>query len=690
MEGETNIIVKTLYISIIKYISDLQLTIDRGTYLTVIIGLLTVYAVALAFYQFTASFHGGIGTRAGSYLGINLVEYHMKKGLGICSTVISSRLFWVFFAAEVLYKPTESIFWEYFSEKTVLVFVLNFAWYVYCILFFLFFVYFFSRCTRSVMALKTFTGYVNTEGISWGESAAIAGINKKIAKKLDKKSIGQLEDRVDWIIKGIESTDPKYTLSYIRLIQSLMRGYLGDKQRKIERLMPETGKKKSIVGWKYDFQRESLLLKKIQEAFAAAREHDKNIKMGSYIDLYLKMLETDMEIARREGCKRISFIPLSMDIMDKQTLELRDWSELTDLIFEKGDIADKKILVERLYLSEKNSNELTTLFCKKKLEILLREYMDRIIAGDFEEKDFAFVFGEMIKEKQYNLIFVEKLIDYMIDDNKFESAELPRLLDKLSCTYIVVYLLMYYSIYGFRGEWEYLNIKMMNSLIKSGKDVEESRCEIDRRLKKSDISHHYKTEMLDMLCENINKEVTWECIQEIYRQNKVDPFYLTVVKLCVFNQRYQPDYVKRNPECEILFINRLVKHPEIMKCGNVMDMIRDLRIERLGALKNLPSELDITLRSLLLLDVDLTGGELYDMRLKYWYVADIGQYLLATSGEYKDITETQKSYIKKAYEMKDGPVEEYVDNLYKECELCGKHLSYRQKERIRQNLINII
>lgn len=688
MEGETNIIVKTLYISIIKFISDLQLTIDRGTYLTVIIGLLTVYAVALAFYQFTASFHGGTGTRAGTYLGINLVEYHMKKGLGICSTVISSRLFWVFFAAAILYKPIESIFGECFSEKIVL--VLNFAWYVYCILFFLFFVFFFSRCTRSVMALKTFTGYVNTEGISWGESAAIAGINKKIAKKLDKKSIGQLEDRVDWIIKGIESTDPKYTLSYIRLIQSLMRGYLGDKQREIERLMPETGKKKSIVGWKYDFQRESLLLKKIQEAFAAAREYDKNIKMGSYIDLYLKMLETDMEIARREGYKHISFIPFSMDIMDKQTLELRDWSELTDRIFKKGEIADKKILAERLYLSEKNSNELTTLFCKKKLEIFLREYMDRTIAGDFEEKDFASVFGVMIKHKQYNLIFVEKLIDYMIDDNKFESAELPRLLDKPSCTYIAVYLLIYYSIYGFRGEWEYLNIKMMNSLIKSGKDVEESRCEIDGRLKKSDISHRYKTEMLDMLCENINKEVTWEWIQEIYRQNKVDPFYLTVVKLCVFNQRYQPDYVKRNPECEILFINRLVKHPEIMKCGNVMDMINMLHYESLGEFIGIPPKLKITLRSLLLLDSYLTDGVLDDERLKYSYVADTGQYLLVTSGEYKDITEIQKSYIKKAYEMKDGPVEEYVDNLYKECELCGKHLSYRQKERIRQNLINII
>lgn len=126
MEGETNIIVKTLYISIIKFISDLQLTIDRGTYLTVIIGLLTVYAVALAFYQFTASFHGGTGTRAGAYLGTNLVEYHMKKGLGICSTVISSRLFWVFFAAAILYKPIESIFGECFSEKIVL--VLNFAW----------------------------------------------------------------------------------------------------------------------------------------------------------------------------------------------------------------------------------------------------------------------------------------------------------------------------------------------------------------------------------------------------------------------------------------------------------------------------------------------------------------------------------------------------------------------------------
>ena len=684
---------KTLCLSIEEYISNHQLTIDRGTYLTVIIGLLTVYAVALAFYQFAASFYGETGKRPGVYLGIDLVEYHMKKGLGIYSSVISSRLFWLFFAAAVLYKPLVNVWGEDFSEKAVKVF--NFAWYAYCVFFFLFFVLFFSRCTRAVMALNSFTAHMNTEDVSIGEHRIILNINKKIKRDtglpLDKRSIDRLAEKLDWIIAGIDSTDPKYTSLYITLIQSLMWDYIKDKQRKIERVLSGSKKRKSIAYWQYDFRRESWLLKKLQNVFIAARECDKNIDSNSYIiNQHLKMLRLGMDIARAKNYKNISFVPYSIDIIGEETLECSEWSELTDTLFEKGSLADKKTLVEGLYIYGEDNNKLTALYCKKALETFIIKYMDKTISEEFSEKDFVSVFRSAINTQKYNLIFAERLRDYMIADNKFEAADLIRLLDKMSRTYIFVYLLIFYSVYDFRSEWAYINIKMLDALMERVDDVEKNRDEIDRLLKKSNINHRYKTEILDVLLKNINERITWKWLAEIYQQNKINPFYLTAVKLCVFNQMYEPYYVQRNPEAEILFINSLVKHPEIMECRNVIDMIQMLHFEEFGKLTRIPPKLNITLRSLLLLDIYLTDQDLESEKLRYLHAGYIGQYLLVMSVEYEDTTQTQKNYIKKAYEMSDKSVDEYVNNLYEECELCGKHLNYSKKEKLRRTLIDII
>lgn len=683
---------KTLCLSIEEYILNHQLIIDRGTYLTVIIGLLTVYAVALAFYQFAASFYGGNEKRSGVYLGINLVEYHMKKGLGIYSYVISSRLFWLFFAAAVLYVPLVSVEGKYFSEEAVKVF--NFAWYAYCVFFFLFFVLFFSRCTRSVMALNSFTAYMSTENISRGEYRIILNINKKIKRNtglpLNKRSIDLLTEKLDWIIAGIDGTDPKYTSLYIELIRRLMRDYIEDKQRKIERVLSGSKKRKSIANWQYDFRRESWLLKKLQNVFIAARECDKNIDSNNYtIKLHLKMLRLGMDIARAENYKNISFAPYSMDIIGEETFKCREWSELTGTLFEKGSLADKKTLIES-FAYEGDDNKLTALYCEKTLKALIIKYMDKTFSEEFAEKDFVSIFRSAINTEKYNLIFAESLRDCMIADNKFEATDLIRLLDKMSCTYIFVYLLIFYSVYDFRSEWTYINIKMLDALMERVNNVEENRDEIDRLLKKSNINHRYKTEMLDVLLKNINERITWKWLAEIYRQNKIDPFYLTAVKLCVFNQMYQPYYEQRNLEAEILFINSLVKHPEIMKCRNVRDMIQMLHFEGFRKLTRIPSKLNITLRSLLLLGIYLTDQDLESEKLRYLNAGYIGQYFLVISVEYGRTTQTQKNYIKKAYEMSDKSVDEYMNNLYEECELCGKHLNHSEKEKLRRTLIDII
>lgn len=81
----------------IDYISSNQLVIDKGTYLTIVIGQITVYIMLLTFYQFIVSFQGMNNKNVLSYLGINLVECYVKKKLVIYSWIISKQLFGILF-----------------------------------------------------------------------------------------------------------------------------------------------------------------------------------------------------------------------------------------------------------------------------------------------------------------------------------------------------------------------------------------------------------------------------------------------------------------------------------------------------------------------------------------------------------------------------------------------------------------
>lgn len=55
-----------------------NLSIDKATFFTVIIGQITIYGILLTFYQFVASYQGG-EKAATCYLGINITEYFVKK-----------------------------------------------------------------------------------------------------------------------------------------------------------------------------------------------------------------------------------------------------------------------------------------------------------------------------------------------------------------------------------------------------------------------------------------------------------------------------------------------------------------------------------------------------------------------------------------------------------------------------------
>lgn len=267
--------------------------------------------------------------------------------------------------------------------------------------------------------------------------------------------------------------------------------------------------------------------------------------------------------------------------------------------------------------------------------------------------------------------------------------ELIKLLSEENATYIFVYLLFYYSIYKDRCEWRYINIENLKALMENGKSLVKEKDRIENLIKKSLINHRYSDAMYMTLVDNMNKEITGEWLETIYRQKNIDAFYITVIKLCVFEHKYCPYYQESGLESKVFFINELTRHTEILRYDSVQAMIVQMQYEDFRCLKYWPDNLHITLRSLLLTDIKISD-EMLDNINQYYDYADIGKYLLIKHDEGGGGSEAKRELIKKAYIAGNASVQEYVEELYTESCLCNLPINYAEKEKMKSYLLEVI
>lgn len=71
-------IISNIFCVLKDFIWNNQLSIDKGAYLTILIGQVTIYGIVLTFYQFIVSFQGN-ERAAVKYLGYDIAEYFAYK-----------------------------------------------------------------------------------------------------------------------------------------------------------------------------------------------------------------------------------------------------------------------------------------------------------------------------------------------------------------------------------------------------------------------------------------------------------------------------------------------------------------------------------------------------------------------------------------------------------------------------------
>lgn len=346
-------------------------------------------------------------------------------------------------------------------------------------------------------------------------------------------------------------------------------------------------------------------------------------------------------------------------------------------------------MIETLYSGYHSDNRLFKKYCEKNLFCIMRKSIWEVFEDKRQEKDFVYVFEYVLRDDEFNDFYTSELCDNLISYNEKNVSELIKLINKGNCTYIFVYLVIYYSIYRFRFEWKNINITMLKELIDNGNSLESEFERINSIISNSCINHRYSMDMYIALADNLGKEITGKWLEEIYQQKNIDAFYVTIINLCVYGQTYCSFYQEGGIEAKISFINELAKHKEVLVFDNVKKMILQMQYNDFRRLGYLPEKLHITLRSLLLMNVGISDELLAD-KIQYLHYESVGQYLLVKHAGENSIGEVKNDLIRKAYVASNMSIQEYVERLYSECCICGVELSYVKKEKMQSYLMEVI
>lgn len=254
-------------------------------------------------------------------------------------------------------------------------------------------------------------------------------------------------------------------------------------------------------------------------------------------------------------------------------------------------------------------------------------------------------------------------------------------------------IVMYYSLYRFRLEWEFFNIKMLRVLWNYHGDMKSDEEAVIQKIKNTNIGHRFEKKMYTKLMEYIDASPNGNLFNTVCKDGILDAFYIWTIKSSVTNSDevmyciYQDDY---DMASQIAIINEVSKHDELLECQTIAEWLQYMKYKTFAGQTSFPEKLEISLRCLLLTGMHVLVVIAF-MREKSYLRADIfGIYILIKINELSHKVQNQddiKGIVRNAFIARNMNVDEYIDMIERECSICRSEINYVQKEKMKEYLL---
>ncbi len=674
-----------------KYFQTNCIEIDKSTYFTVIIGQITIYGILVTFYQFVVSYNGN-NELVKKYLGVNVVEYYVKKKVVVFDKFISKRIFSFLFILEILYKPVSVLLGNKIDK--CIYYMLNSVWYTISVLYFIVFTIMLKEFISCTLTIKNFSNI--NQNICLKKDIDNLRFKNSIKDKIYMENIELLIRKFECLFIYIKEDNNDTIEIYYDVIKTMLDNYVDNKKNGSTLFYKYMYRviKKDRRDWIIDSNKEIYLLNEILNNKRILES--KKILICIY-NIYISLIDLNLKYAEIDDYKYIQDDNYFNEYNNENILDVSEWKNFLYNIYINSDDNIKKYIIKRLFRNINNSNKLYQQYYNRCIYELARYEINNIFNGRRQEKSFLDVFGDIIGQEKVNYYCAKIIGNNLLQYNKINIIKDVNYLSELNCTYLFAYIMLYYSLYKNRYNQMYLDINILKILWRHHGDFKDKN-NIIKQLKDSNIGHRIDDNIYNRFIEYMYEKNEKMIFAKSRNESTLDMFCIWTMKICVINNEIPmyslyklEDYKKYEHEI-IKLINEISKHNELLENDNIKQWIYNVRYNFFNREKEIPQNLLIELRTLLLsnINIDAVLKKINDTNILYYN--DFGKYLLVKIDDIPSQIKQQdrvKETIKKAFTMSNMDIETFLNELVKESEICGCEIDYYQKEIMRSFLLNV-
>lgn len=458
---------------------------------------------------------------------------------------------------------------------------------------------------------------------------------------------------------------------YRKLLLELLNNYLGKKSREIEDVVTLNKNVKNQRAFRYNEGQEySLFYELLEGAYA-----NLNLRMEESAPLIIwDIIELNVKRAKHAN---------EQELFVQNTIKISQVEHLVKTLYRCSGVFGKSIVIRKLHKGCGQGKDEYERLCMK----CLVEYITVEVREASEERRCFNhdIFQNVFLSEKFNDILAEKVIEYMIGWKREVHVSIIELLNVENSQYVFSFLVIYYSIYRFRFEWENIQIKALALLWEKSKEFSVDGEKIIYRIGKTNIAHRQYKEAYYELERCLRNTFTELELEYVEKQRYIDLFYVVVMKVCIIHQRFYA-LTDISTEIQIKIIMDLSKHEELLMDTHMRKFISYIQINNSYNSESVPREFLFSIRQLLLSNIEISTLFSGENDCTYKYSTAVGEYLLIKYEGKQNMTNEMREQIWSAYINHNCSVEEYLGYLENECEICNFHLDYVQRERIKKYL----
>ncbi len=635
-------------------------------YISLLIGQLTIFGVLLASYQFLSE-HQKHYQRSNFYLGYDVFELEMKDNIKVLSFAKSkSFLFLILF--EIISLPS-IVVTDVFSLNVIntIIFIDIIAIVLYFIVMFLLL----FQISKYVLGMNKTKNIIPIKLIVKTNEKFLKENNFLKLQEINSESLLNIANEIKRVIVWDDNknkTKQEQTYYNKLIITILNRYYTKKLYLNKDNSVTVSGKAKKVFNKRTEVEAIMVIVRNYSEKIEENNIH-------TFIELIINIVLSD-------------FYYLADDF--NSTILKNRCCEIIDCLYQNNNIIIKKAIIKCLFANKNNyENKVVEIFCQNKIKTLICKELYNCFEGKETFENFIFVYDIINRDRNLRDYLCVEISENMISYNLVDVKDLMGILDVNERFYIFSYLIISYSVYKFRYNWEYINTNNLTPLFSIYNLDKIDVGYVSERLTCSNISHRINDNVINELIYYIENSLTKELMLQIKHNKYFDLFYMIVVKCCVLGQRdYLDEFSSVFTIDELLsLLNEFSIHKEVIFNDNLSMFLyrtRESIIPQLSS-SNIQYKIFDSINKMIILDFDLKK-EYFEGTDICSYFPDWGKYVLLKIDEYNIAWTEIENSIKRSFLISNMSCEDYVENLSAISSDLGHPKNLYQKEMMKKYL----